>query len=86
LHKKVDTSVCHHPALAAAGSVNAGARRHVTPVNTGVSKEIPAYAGMTEKGAGMTGRRAGMTTAEPLHNSFDRIKVGNRHTCSYTTN
>jgi len=25
-------------------------------VNTGVSKEIPAYAGMTEKGAGMTGK------------------------------
>jgi len=49
-----------------AGSANAGARRHVTPVNTGDSKEIPAYAGMTEKGAGMTERRTGTTTAKPL--------------------
>jgi len=49
------------PASIGAGSANRGTRHHVTPVNTGVSKEIPAFAGMTEEGAGMTEEGAGMT-------------------------
>jgi len=47
-------TACHPLTSAGAGSANAGVRRHVTLVNTGVSKKIPAFAGMTEKGAGMT--------------------------------